>query len=130
MWFISPSRKTLPFWLYFASSFPAVLVSVVLFFEVELTRYGTRTPAAPRHASVLLSLRSIMIQSKLRCVHSSKVIKGTGYHLDILIAGRAIVSTLSRFEPFVVARLAHLDQWPVRPSLDLCCARAKHRSRR
>ena len=29
-----------------------------------------------------------MIQSKLRCVHSSKVIKGTGYHLDILIAGK------------------------------------------
>lgn len=28
-----------------------------------------------------------MIQSKLRCVHSAKVIKGTGYHLDILIAG-------------------------------------------
>jgi hypothetical protein len=28
-----------------------------------------------------------MIQSKLRCVHSTKVIKGTGYHLDILIAG-------------------------------------------
>jgi hypothetical protein len=28
-----------------------------------------------------------MIQSKLKCVHSTKVIKGTGYHLDILIAG-------------------------------------------
>ncbi len=29
-----------------------------------------------------------MIQSKLKCVHSTKVIKGTGYHLDIMIAGR------------------------------------------
>ncbi|CAF1299740.1 unnamed protein product [Adineta steineri] len=67
IWFISPFRKRLPFWLYFASSFPAILISVVLFFEVELT--------------------SIMIQSKLKCVHSSKIIKGTGYHLDILIAG-------------------------------------------
>ncbi|CAF1685163.1 unnamed protein product, partial [Adineta ricciae] len=66
-WFISPIQKSLPFWLYFASSFPAILISVVLFFEVELT--------------------SIMIQSKLRCVQSSKVVKGTGYHLDILIAG-------------------------------------------
>ncbi|CAF0993071.1 unnamed protein product [Adineta ricciae] len=66
-WFISPTQKSLPFWLYFASSFPAILISVVLFFEVELT--------------------SIMIQSKLRCVQSSKVVKGTGYHLDILIAG-------------------------------------------
>ncbi len=28
-----------------------------------------------------------MIQSKLKCVYSTKVIKGTGYHLDILIAG-------------------------------------------
>ncbi|CAF4743297.1 unnamed protein product [Rotaria sp. Silwood2] len=28
-----------------------------------------------------------MIQSKLKCVHSTKVIKGTGYHLDIMIAG-------------------------------------------
>ena len=37
-WFISPLRKTLPYWLYFASSFPAILISVVLFFEVELTR--------------------------------------------------------------------------------------------
>lgn len=35
----------------------------------------------------LVFLFSIMIQSKLKCVHSSKVIKGTGYHLDILIAG-------------------------------------------
>ncbi|CAF0881089.1 unnamed protein product [Adineta steineri] len=67
IWFIPPTRKILPFWLYFASSFPAILISVVLFFEVELT--------------------SIMIQSKLRCVHSTKVIKGTGYHLDILIPG-------------------------------------------
>ena len=32
-------------------------------------------------------LFSIMIQTKLKCVHSTKVIKGTGYHLDILIAG-------------------------------------------
>ncbi|UJR09022.1 hypothetical protein I4U23_013271 [Adineta vaga] len=67
LWFISPFRRSIPLWAYFASSFPAVLISVVLFFEVELT--------------------SIMIQSKLKCVHSSKVIKGTGYHLDILIAG-------------------------------------------
>lgn len=67
IWFISPLRKILPFWVYLASSFPAILISVVLFFEVELT--------------------SIMIQSKLKCVHSSKIIKGTGYHLDILIAG-------------------------------------------
>ena len=28
-----------------------------------------------------------MIQTKLKCVHSTKVTKGTGYHLDILIAG-------------------------------------------
>jgi hypothetical protein len=28
-----------------------------------------------------------MIQTKLKCVKSTKVIKGTGYHLDILIAG-------------------------------------------
>lgn len=28
-----------------------------------------------------------MIQTKLKCVHANKVIKGTGYHLDILIAG-------------------------------------------
>ncbi|CAF4281539.1 unnamed protein product, partial [Rotaria sp. Silwood2] len=67
IWFISPLRKRLPFWVYFASSFPAILISVVLFFEVELT--------------------GIMIQSKLKCVHSTKVIKGTGYHLDIMIAG-------------------------------------------
>ncbi|CAF1285226.1 unnamed protein product [Adineta ricciae] len=67
LWFISPFRRSIPYWAYFASSFPAILISVVLFFEVELT--------------------SIMIQSKLKCVHSSKVIKGTGYHLDILIAG-------------------------------------------
>ncbi|CAF2937828.1 unnamed protein product [Rotaria sp. Silwood2] len=66
-WLISPLRKQLPFWVYFASSFPAILISVVLFFEVELT--------------------SIMIQSKLKCVHTTKPIKGTGYHLDILIAG-------------------------------------------
>ncbi|CAF3766130.1 unnamed protein product [Rotaria socialis] len=66
-WFISPLRKPLPLWAYFASSFPAILISVVLFFEVELT--------------------SIMIQSKLKCVHPTKMIKGTGYHLDILIAG-------------------------------------------
>lgn len=31
-----------------------------------------------------------MIQSKLKCVHTNKTIKGTGYHLDILIAGREI----------------------------------------
>ncbi|CAF4681218.1 unnamed protein product, partial [Rotaria sp. Silwood2] len=67
IWFISPLRKRLPFWVYFASSFPAILIFVVLFFEVELT--------------------GIMIQSKLKCVHSTKVIKGTGYHLDIMIAG-------------------------------------------
>jgi hypothetical protein len=34
-----------------------------------------------------------MIQSKLKCVHSTKVIKGTGYHLDILIAGMSYHST-------------------------------------
>jgi hypothetical protein len=28
-----------------------------------------------------------MIQTKLKCVYSTKVIKGTGYHLDIMIAG-------------------------------------------
>ncbi|CAF3497542.1 unnamed protein product [Rotaria sp. Silwood1] len=67
IWPISPLRKRLPFWVYFASSFPAILISVVLFFEVELT--------------------SIMIQSKLKCVHTTKAVKGTGYHLDILIAG-------------------------------------------
>ncbi|CAF1403791.1 unnamed protein product, partial [Didymodactylos carnosus] len=66
-WLISPFRKLLPFWVYFASSFPAVLICVVLFFEVELT--------------------SIMIQSKLKYAYSTKLIKGTGYHLDILIAG-------------------------------------------
>jgi len=31
-----------------------------------------------------------MIQSKLKNVQSIKVIKGTGYHLDILIAGSSI----------------------------------------
>ncbi|CAM4764302.1 unnamed protein product [Rotaria magnacalcarata] len=67
VWLISPLRKRLPIWVYFASSFPAILISVVLFFEVELT--------------------SIMIQSKLKCVNTTKSIKGTGYHLDILIAG-------------------------------------------
>ncbi|CAF4754662.1 unnamed protein product [Rotaria sp. Silwood1] len=67
IWPISPLRKRLPFWVYFASSFPAILISVVLFFEVELT--------------------SIIIQSKLKCVHTTKAVKGTGYHLDILIAG-------------------------------------------
>ncbi|CAF4224466.1 unnamed protein product [Rotaria socialis] len=67
VWLISPLRKRLPVWVYFASSFPAILISVVLFFEVELT--------------------SIMIQSKLKCVNTTKSIKGTGYHLDILIAG-------------------------------------------
>ncbi|CAF4085564.1 unnamed protein product [Rotaria sordida] len=66
-WLISPLRERLPFWVYFASSFPAILISVVLFFEVELT--------------------SIMIQTKLKCVYTTKPIKGTGYHLDILIAG-------------------------------------------
>ena len=38
VWFISPLRKKLSSWVYFASSFPAILISVVLFFEVELTR--------------------------------------------------------------------------------------------
>ncbi|CAF5214978.1 unnamed protein product, partial [Rotaria magnacalcarata] len=37
VWLISPLRKRLPIWVYFASSFPAILISVVLFFEVELT---------------------------------------------------------------------------------------------
>ncbi len=32
-----------------------------------------------------------MIQSKLKCVHSTKIIKGTGYHLDILIAGIKLI---------------------------------------
>ena len=30
----------------------------------------------------------MMIQSKLKCVYATKTIKGTGYHLDILIAGK------------------------------------------
>ena len=34
-----------------------------------------------------LARSSIMIQTKLKCVPSTKVTKGTGYHLDILIAG-------------------------------------------
>lgn len=42
-----------------------------------------------------------MIQSKLKCVHSTKVIKGTGYHLDILIAGMNIILNFSLFILFI-----------------------------
>ena len=40
----------------------------------------------------------MMIQSKLKRVHSTNIIKGTGYHLDIMIAGKAnIEMNLLRF---------------------------------
>lgn len=75
-WLVSPfghnynNSNYLPLWVPFAALFPALLVFVVLFFEVELT--------------------GMILYSKQR-----KLKKGTGFNLDLLIG--AIMITLNSF---------------------------------
>lgn len=59
-WLVIPWNKNIPIWLPFAAFVPALLIFIVLFFEVELT--------------------GMILYSKHR-----KLKKGTGFNLDLLI---------------------------------------------
>ncbi|XP_030066758.1 anion exchange protein 3 [Microcaecilia unicolor] len=63
-WFIHPlgSRKTFPIWMMFASAVPALLVSILIFMETQIT--------------------TLIVSKKER-----KLVKGSGFHLDLLLIG-------------------------------------------
>ncbi|XP_043360803.1 anion exchange protein 3 isoform X2 [Dermochelys coriacea] len=63
-WFIHPlgSRQAFPMWMMFASAIPALLVFILIFMETQIT---------------------ILIVSK----KERKLLKGSGFHLDLLLIG-------------------------------------------
>ena len=71
-WFVSPfgnnyeNFQYFPWWVPFASIFPASIIFIVLFFEIELT-------------SIIL------------CAKHRKLIKGTGFNLDLLLGSLMMV---------------------------------------
>jgi hypothetical protein len=78
-WFVSPfgtSAKQFPLWIIFASILPALLVFIVLFFELELT--------------------GMILDAKHR-----KLKKGSGFNLDLLIS--ALLMNLNSFFGLVSA---------------------------
>nr|XP_033801804.1 anion exchange protein 3 isoform X2 [Geotrypetes seraphini] len=63
-WFIHPlgTRKTFPIWMMFASAIPALLVCILIFMETQIT--------------------TLIVSKKER-----KLVKGSGFHLDLLLIG-------------------------------------------
>ncbi|KAL7991892.1 hypothetical protein Chor_016148 [Crotalus horridus] len=63
-WFIHPlgSQQTFPLWMMFASAIPALLVFILIFMETQIT--------------------TLIVSQKER-----KLLKGSGFHLDLLLIG-------------------------------------------